>query len=368
MEIETIRVAVAQAAPVYLDREATLEKAVRLVGAASASGARLIAFPEGFLPGHPLWYHFYPVMASASRDLATRLLNNSVAVPSSQVDVLARAARAHHIHIMMGMCERSSEHSGTMYNSQLLIGPQGQILNHHRKLTPTVGERLVHAPGDASGLRVVPTEIGRLSGLICGENSNPLELFALIAENTQIHVMAWPAAASRARLARADRALITGRSFAFMSKAYVLNANAVLDDGARDVLAANAEDRQFLDDPSITGGSSVIGPNGRIIAGPLDHTEQLLFADLDLSQVAHEKHTHDYAGHYNRSDIFSLSVDRTRREIYRPYAGSESTDLAMAYAAESLGEIDVRPVPDTVCDTPHSARVLDVALGERAPS
>jgi aliphatic nitrilase len=319
-----VRVAIAQASPVYLDRDATVDKACRLIEDAAARGASLVAFPEGFVPGHPLWYHFNSATGPASRELATRLYRNAAVIPGPVTDRLGEAAARAHCYVMIGICERASAHAGTLYNSQVLLGPQGQLLNVHRKLTPTVGERLVHAPGDAGGLRVVDTPIGRLSGLICGESSNPLALFTLIAESTQIHVISWPDFPGRGMLSRSERALVASRGFAFMSKAYVLNAVGVLSDEMRATIRSGADDDAFLEDLSQTGGSSIVGPNTEVIAGPADHTEQILVADLDLGRCLHEKTVHDVAGHYNRSDVFSLRVDRSRRQLYVPDDGAST--------------------------------------------
>lgn len=318
MDQGTIRVAVAQASPEYLDRDASTRKACDLIAEAGAGGARLVAFPEGFIPGHPLWYHFHPATGPVSRDLATKLYRNATTVPGESTDALAEAARAASCYVVIGLCERASAYAGTLYNSQLTIGPDGRILNVHRKLTPTVGERLVHAPGDASGLRVVDTDVGRVGGLICGESSNPLSLFTLTAESVQILVISWPDFPGRAMMPRAERALVAGRGASFMTKAYVLNAVGVVNDEMRAMLRATDADESFLGDPSLTGGSSIIGPDGSVVAGPATEKEQLLFADLDLGRCLHEKAVHDLAGHYNRPDVFSLHVDRRPRRLFDP--------------------------------------------------
>ena len=318
MDQGTVRVAIAQASPVYLDTRGSAEKACRLIAEAGAGGARLVAFPEGFIPGHPLWYHFHAATGPKSRQLATRLHQQAPVIPGDITDLIGSAARAAGCYVVIGVCERASEHAGTLYNSQVTFGPDGRVLNVHRKLTPTVGERLVHAPGDASGLRVTDTEAGRIGGLICGESSNPLSLFSLIAESVQVLVISWPDFPGRAMMPRAERALVAGRGAAFMSKAYVLNAIGIVNDEMRALLRANEDDDRFLADPAQTGGSSVICPDGSVLAGPADEREQLLFADLDLSRCLHEKAVHDYAGHYNRPDIFTLQVDRRRRSLFRP--------------------------------------------------
>ncbi len=318
MDTGTVRVAIAQAAAVYLERSAGVEKACALIRQAGAGGAKLVAFPEGFIPGHPLWYHFHPATGPVSRDLATQLYRNSVVIPGDDTDALGQAARDADCHVVIGVCERAGPDAGTLFNSQLTIGADGEILNVHRKLTPTVGERLVHAPGDASGLRVVDTPVGRLGGLICGESSNPLSLFTLTAESAQVLTISWPDFPGRGMLPRSERALVAGRAAAFMTKAYVLNAIGVVDDTVRTRLRAAADDDLFLRDQRQTGGSSIAGPDGDVVTGPADHSEQLLFADLDLGRCLHEKAVHDLAGHYNRSDVFTLTVDRSRRRLYVP--------------------------------------------------
>jgi nitrilase len=325
MDTGTVRVAVVQAAAEYLDREAATRKSCQLIREAGAQGAKLIVFPEGFIPGHPIWYHFHAATGPKARELATALYRNSATIPGPVTDALGDAAREAGAHVVMGVCERVSEHGGTLYNSQVIIGPDGRILNVHRKLTPTVGERLVHAPGDAAGLRVVDTPVGRLAGLICGESSNPLSLFTLTAESVQILTISWPDFPGRGMMPRAERALVAGRGAAFITKAYVLNAVGLINDDMRTLLRATEEDDAFLGDLSQTGGSSIVAPDGSIFAGPMGPEEGLLIADLDLSRCLHEKVVHDYAGHYNRRDIFSLTVDRRRREMF---ATSEDEDAA----------------------------------------
>lgn len=318
MDRGKVCVAVAQASPEYLDRDASAEKACRLIREAGAQGAQLVAFPEGFIPGHPLWYHFHPATGSVSRDLATRLYLNAVVVPGTTTEALGEAARRAGCYVVIGLCERASPHGGTLYNSQVTIGPDGRVLNVHRKLNPTVGERLVHAPGDAGGLRVTDSDIGRIGGLICGESSNPLSLFTLAAESVQLLVLSWPDFPGRAMLPRADRALVAGRGAAFMTKAYVINAIGVLNDDMRALLRADEDDESFLEDPSLTGGSSVVAPEGQVVTGPCDAEERLLFADIDLERCVHEKTVHDVAGHYNRPDVFTLHVDRSRPRLFEP--------------------------------------------------
>ena len=185
----TTRVAAVQATPVFLDLEATLEKACDLIAEAGRNGAKLAVFPEGFLPSYPFWsWCIPPYRTMELRELYDRLLQESVAVPGPVVDRLGRAAREAGVTVVMGANERNVEASGTtLYNSLLFIGSDGRLLGRHRKLMPTVAERLVHGQGDASGLAVYDLDIGRLSGLICWENYMPLARWALYAGGAQIH-------------------------------------------------------------------------------------------------------------------------------------------------------------------------------------
>ena len=303
-----VTVAAVQAAPVYLDREATVEKAASLILQAAREGARIIAFPEGFVPGHPLWYHFHPATGERSREYATRLFENAVVVPSPATEALGRAARQAGAYVVMGACEKVAGTTGTMYNSLLFFNPQGQIVHVHRKLTPTVGERLVHAPGRPVGLRVLDTEYGRLSGLICGENSNPLAIFTLIAQHTMVHVASWPNLPGRRMLSRSERALLASRAFAFMAKSFVINACGTVTDEMVEMLAYTDEDRAFLRRRELSGGSSIVAPSGEVLSGPLGPDEAILCAQIDLEQCVYEKLVHDFSGHYNRPDVFRLRV------------------------------------------------------------
>lgn len=330
----TIKAAVVQAAPVFLDRDQSTDKACRLIREAGRNGAKLTAFPEGFIPGHPLWYHFHPATGPTSRDMALRLFKNSVEIPSDTTDALCRAARDAGTCVVMGLCEKRPGTFGTMFNSQLFISAHGEILGKHQKLTPTVGERLVHMGGFGDTLRVFDTDFGKIGGLICGESSNPLALFALIAEGVMVLVISWPNLPGRKMLNRSDRAIMASRGCAFMSKAYVLNCCGTVTDDMRMLLAYTEEDKGFLADQRITGGSSIIAPNGELLAGPLGHEEDILYADLDLERSVEEKLIHDLAGHYNRPDVFCLEVNSKAPSIYNKHDGYRRPEKKTGRPAE----------------------------------
>lgn len=303
-----LKVAVAQASPVFLDREATTEKACRLIREAGRMGVRLIGFPEGFIPGHPLWYHFYPATSPRSIEWAACLFANAVEIPGPTTTALCEAAREAGVYVVIGVCERRPGTFGTLYNTQLFIGPSGEILGKHQKLVPTVGERLVHTGGRGDTLRAFPTDFGRIAGLICAESSNPLAVFTLATEYPHVIVVSWPNLNLRFGVPGQERVSIAGRALALMTKAFVLNCRGTMTDELRELLVYTEADREFLWDERATGGSTIIDPWGRVIAGPMGPEEGILWAEIDLLECVKAKMIHDYAGHYNRPDIFHLIV------------------------------------------------------------
>jgi len=192
---------------------------------------------------------------------------------------------------------------------------------------PTVGERLVHTGGYGDTLRVFETDVGRISGLICGENSNPLAIFVLASHVIQIHIAGWPNHFYHNEHAMVDIVTLAGRSLSYKCSCFVLSACGTISEEMIELLPYTDEDRALLANRENGGGSSIIGANSMIIAGPMDGTEEgLLVADIDLSDCVAAKLVHDYAGHYNRPDIFTLTVNRGVPEYLQnvepPEAGS----------------------------------------------
>ena len=307
-DFPTIRLAAAQAAPVFLDREATVEKACRIIQEASDNGAHIVGFPEGFIPAHPIWYYHYPATSQMSLDLATRLFLNSVEIPSPATDALCKAARRGNCYVVMGLCERRAGTTGTMFNAQLYIGRRGEILGVHQKLVPTVGERLVHAPGAGRGMRTFPTDFGPIGGLICGENSNPLGVYTLAAQNMRVHVASWPHYFFPGWTKMYDTALLAGRNIAYMCKSFVIGACGTINEEMRGIMEVTDDDRAYLADPKSLGGSTIIDPYGRVIAGPAGPGDEILYADADLTDAVRAKLVHDFSGHYQRHDIFQFKI------------------------------------------------------------
>ena len=226
----TVKVAAVQAASVFLDRERSTEKACRLIHEAGSNGARVIGFPEGFIPAHPVWYHHHAATGAIANRLAVELFKNAVEIPGPETDALCEAAHAANAYVVVGVCEKLPQTTGTMFNSQVYIGPDGTLIRKHQKIMPTVGERLVHMGGYGDTFGAFATEFGPMSALICGENSNPLAIFALIAEGTRIHVMSWPNHFPTSGDPLRNRVAIDSQAFAQMSKAFVISACGTVDD------------------------------------------------------------------------------------------------------------------------------------------
>jgi nitrilase len=332
-----VKVAAVQAASVFLDREGSTEKACRLIREAGGHGARVIAFPEGFIPAHPVWYHHHAATGALANRLSVELFKNAVEIPGREVDALCAAARAAGAYVVIGVCEKIPNTIGTMFNTQLYIGPDGALIRKHQKIMPTVGERLVHTGGHGDTFGAFDSEFGPMSGLICGENSNPLAVFALTAEGTRIHVMSWPNHFPVSGDPMKNRVAVDSQAFAQMSKAFVVSACGTVDDHMIAMLEPTPAAEKFLRSPDCCGGSVIVAPNSRILAGPMGPEEGILYADCNLELGVLMKLRHDFAGHYNRPDIFQLHVNRTAPHIYAVH-GPDGPQFLPGAAAPSLPE------------------------------
>ena len=309
------KVAVIQKPPVLLDRDNTIEQAVRSIEEAAGAGATLLVFPEAYIPGYPAWvWRLKPGGDMAlSSELHARLRRNAVDLNGEDLRPLQEAARRHAVTVVIGINEIDSRFSGTtLFNTVVVIGPDGTLLNRHRKLMPTNPERMVWGMGDGSGLRVVDTPAGRLGSLICWECYMPLARYALYAQGLEIFVNpTWD---------NGEACLVTLRHIAKEAGCWVIGTATALQ--GSDVPEDFPErDRLYKPDEWINDGDAVVvNPAGKVTAGPLHREKSILFAEIDVEAARHARRSLDVCGHYARPDVFSFSVNR------KPLQPAEFTD------------------------------------------
>ncbi|HUQ84166.1 MAG TPA: carbon-nitrogen hydrolase family protein [Gemmatimonadaceae bacterium] len=311
---QTIRVAIVQE-EVAPDLQRGLEITNERAADAARAGAALVTFPETWLPGYPAWldvcrdaglWDHPPVKA-----IYRRMAENSVVVDGASGHELGAIARRHRIAMVVGVVEQVERGParGTLFNSLLTYGPDGALLNHHRKLVPTYTERLVWGPGDANGIRAsdVPTHAGsaRVGGLVCWEHWMPLARQALHDSGEDIHVAAWPTVKEMLQIA--------SRHYAFEGRCFVLAAGSLMRaSGLPPELEAHPDIVASADQFVLRGGSAIIAPNGSYVHEPVYDRPALLVADLELGLTREESMALDVSGHYSRPDVFSFSVSATR--------------------------------------------------------
>jgi len=302
---ETVKVAVVQASPILFNREATLEKACGLIREASEKGVDLILFPEAFIPAYPRGLGFGAVVGSrsgAGRRTFQRYWANAVDVPGAATEMLGEAAREAGVYLAVGVIERDCRfRTGTLYCTLLYFGTDGALLGMHRKLKPTGSERLIWGEGDGSTLPVLETNIGKVGGLICWENYMPLARMSMYGKGVEIYLA--PTADPR------DTWHATLQHIACEGRCFVLGCNQFL---SKDMYPDDLEGLDELAElPEILcrGGSAVVSPLGEVLAGPLYDQEGILFADLDMGEIARGKFDFDAVGHYARPDVFQLVVN-----------------------------------------------------------
>jgi nitrilase len=320
---------------VFLDAAKTADKACDLIAEAARNGAKLVVFPESFIPGFPVWAALQAPIHS--HNFFATLAGEALLLDGPEIEKVRMAARRHGVVVSLGITEGTDASVGCLWNSNILIGMDGTIINHHRKLVPTFYEKLIWANGDGRGLRVVATEIGRLGMLICGENTNPLARFALMAQGEQVHMSSYPpvwptrpsAEAGGYNLRRAIE--IRAGSHAFEAKVFNVVASACLDVSIRDELARLDKTALETLESSPRAVSMIIGPTGEVISEVLAEHEGIVYAEIDIARCIEPKQFHDVVGYYNRFDIFRLDVDRTPRDP----AAFVGEDVAHAHTATS---------------------------------
>ena len=304
--VQEYKAASVHASPVYLDLDATVEKACALIDEAGQNGAKIIVFPEAYIPGYPYWIWTHTPRNGA--ELFFRLFNNAVEIPGAATRKIGDAAKRAGSYVVMGVSELDGN---SLYNTLIYFDDSGDIIGKHRKLQPTMAERIIWGRGDGSDLKVYDTPLGKMSGLICWEHTMDLARFALISQGQQLHISVWPGISALKHDPQsaifdnvADAAV---RHHALCAQCFVICAMTPIAQDTLDMLG-------FADKPEMMqlggGMSGIVGPNGQYIAGPHKGAEEkIIYADIDLDARIFLKYACDPVGHYGRPDVLRLKFN-----------------------------------------------------------
>ena len=303
------KVAIVQQTPVFLDRNIALQKTVSAINEAAFNGAKLVIFPEAFIAGYPAWV--WRLRPGTDReilaDLHAMALSQSISMQKDDLLPVRQAAKAHQVTVVCGINERDSEQSRTtLYNAVVTIGPDGEVLNKHRKLMPTNAERTFWGHGDSTGLKVVDTPCGRIGSLICWESYMPLSRTALYEQGIDIYIA--PTYDS------GENWICTLRHVAREAGCWVLGAGNIFQ--ASDIPNTLPSKHTMYPDSEEwvnPGDSIVIAPDGSVVAGPLHKEQGILYANVELQSIITARRSHDVVGHSARNDIFQLNLKSTKK-------------------------------------------------------
>ena len=321
---EKVRVAVVQAAPVYMDKESTISKACTLISDAGLKGAELVVFSESFIPGYPAYYTVgYETPPHEWTDFMLCLQDNSIVIPGPDTGILCEAAKQSGVYLIMG-CNELDDRPGscTVFNSLLFIDKFGNVMGKHRKVMPTYTERIYWGMGDGSDIKVYDTEIGRISGLVCWENHMPLARVALINQGEEFHAAVWPGNWKRGEDSLLDADTSEGGSMcnlqslikvhAFEAGSFVLSACGYMDANDIPDKLNYLKSGNHINYSWASGGSSIVNPAGRYLSEPNFEKDAILYADCFANQIKAVKAVFDSLGHYSRWDIFQLRINRRK--------------------------------------------------------
>ena len=332
-----LKVAAIQASPVFQNREATIEKCAQLIEEAAKNGAKIATFSEGFISGFPRNSTFETPEITRRKYLD--LFKNALEIPGKDTDILCEVARQNDIIVVAGANEKEHGRIGTVYNTQLFIGSNGQILGKHRKLVPTFTEKLIYGGGDGSTLNAFDTQYGRIGGLICGEHNNALEKFAMYASGEVIHVASWPPFPKPKMAAHGDYVKFATRQYALEGKSFVIAPTGFFSKEMLEEISPQF--REGLT-PSAEPSLIVSPQYGKVIAEASGDREMIIYGEIDLAEGIPVRLMHDTTGHYNRFDVLSLNINRKKLEAVRQ-TGQEAQDEVIGVTGESK---EVEKIPD----------------------
>jgi predicted amidohydrolase len=306
-----LKIAIVQHQPEFLNLEGSLKKAGALIRKAAANGSRLVVFGESWFSGYPAWLDHFPGTSlwdhEPTKDTFAAMHRNSLSVASEEFSYLKELAATNQIYLAFGFNEKieSGRGNGSIYNALAILGPDGEVCNHHRKLMPTFSEKLVYALGDGHGLQSVGIPGGRMGGLICWEHWMPHARQALHDSGETIHIALWPSVHEVHQLA--------SRHYAFEGRCFVVAVGQILTlDAMPPVLVTEEFQTHSRNDFLLNGGSCVIDPRGSFIAEPIFNEETIIYAEIDSEVALREKITLDTSGHYARPDVFTFQVNHAR--------------------------------------------------------
>jgi cyanide dihydratase len=306
------RAAAVQAAPVYLDLDATVEKSCQLIDEAASNGAKLVAFPEAFIPGYP-WFAFigHP---EYTKQFYHELYKNAVEIPSLAIQKLSEAAKRNEVYVCISCSEKDG---GSLYLAQLWFNPDGDLIGKHRKMRASVAERLIWGDGSGSLMPVFETEIGNLGGLMCWEHEVPLDLLAMNSQNEQVHVASWPGYFD-------DE--IPSRYYAISTQTFVLMTSSIYSEEMKDKICLTQEQRDYFNTFK-SGHTCIYGPDGEPISEMLpEETEGIAYADIDLEKIIDFKYYIDPAGHYSNQSL-SMIFNQNPTPVVRKIGESKNEVL-----------------------------------------
>ncbi|SCO06459.1 related to aliphatic nitrilase [Fusarium fujikuroi] len=339
-----VRVAACHVSPIFLSAKATTSKAISLIKQAAKKKANLVVFPETYISAFPIWSSIRA--PTENHDLFRQMAHESIFADGDEIHAIRSIAKQENIMVSVGFSEKARFSSATLYNSNVLIADSGEVLIHHRKLMPTFFEKLTWAPGDGNGLRVADSPYGKIGNLICGENTNPLARYSLMAQGENIHISTWPPIWPT-RVAPPGKTLESSEgtsdkpnydnvtanrtraaAHCFEAKCFGVLCSGVLGEDAINAVSGGSAyltevlqqsqrgATQFLDPTGAPlKGFSIDSQTGEAVATDfLQHDEGILYADLDIENCIEGKQYHDVVGGYQRLDVFDLKVNRTRRE------------------------------------------------------